>query len=72
MKKKFLTRANALIVMLLGVLGFAGCKGFRKFCAPEVLYGPAPYDTVEDKYGIPMPEILPDEDSSAPDKEEKK
>lgn len=61
MKKKFLTRANALIVMLLGALGFAGCKGFKKCGSPEVLYGPAPYDSIADKYGIPMPEEEPEE-----------
>lgn len=64
MKKKFLTKVNALIVMLLGVLGFIGCKGLRKHISPESLYGPAPIDTLEEKYGIPMPEELPEEDLS--------
>ena len=52
MKKKILTRANALIVMLLGMLGFAGCEGpLVKYGAPdpgmEVLYGPAPFEEVD-------------------------
>ena len=64
MKKKFLTKVNALIVMLLGVLGFIGCRGLRKNISPESLYGPAPIDTFEEKYGIPMPEELPEEDPS--------
>ena len=51
MKKKILTRANALIVMLLGMLGFAGCEGMKKYGIPEpdmeVLYGPAPFEEAD-------------------------
>lgn len=64
MKKKILTRANALIVMLLGVLGFAGCEGpFVKYGAPDpdpaVLYGPVL------EYGVPLPEEVQEEVPSA-------
>ncbi len=37
MKNKFLTRINALIVLLLGALGIGGCKTM-----PEAKYGPPP------------------------------
>lgn len=52
MRKKILTSANALIVMLLGMLGFAGCnESLVKYGAPdpdiEVLYGPAPFEEVD-------------------------
>ena len=54
MKKKILTRANALIVMLLSALGFGACESMQKYGVPpdgpEVLYGPMP------DYGVPTPE----------------
>ena len=60
MKKKILTRANALIVMLLSVLGFGACESMQKYgCDPEVLYGPVP------EYGIPEPEQVQEEVPSA-------
>ena len=36
MKKKILTRANALIVMLLSALGFAACEPMEKYGVPDV------------------------------------
>lgn len=64
MKKKILTRANALIVMLLGMLGFAGCnEPLVKYGAPDpdpaVLYGSVP------EYGVPLPEEVQEEVPSA-------
>ncbi len=60
MKKKILTRANALIVMLLSALGFAACEPMQKYgCDPEVLYGPMP------DYGVPTPEQVQEEVPSA-------
>lgn len=59
MKNKFLTRINALIVLLLGALGIGGCKTM-----PEAKYGPPPErkpkqasysEDIEELYGIPMP-----------------
>lgn len=36
MKKRILTRANALIILLLSVLGFTGCREFlAKYGVPE-------------------------------------
>jgi len=58
MKKKILTRANALIVMLLSALGFAACEPMQKYGVPddpEVLYGPVP------EYEIPVPEQVQQE-----------
>ncbi len=58
MKKKILTRANALIVMLLSALGFVACEPMYKYGVPdgpEVLYGPVP------EYGIPVPEQVQQE-----------
>ena len=55
MKKKILTRANALIVLLLSAIGFGACESFVKYGSPEVLYGPVP------EYGIPEPEQVQEE-----------
>lgn len=69
MKKKILTRANALIVMLLSALGFAACEQpMYKYGVPdvpEVLYGPVP------EYGIPVPEQVQQEVPSTSIVEEK-
>ena len=36
MKKRILTRANALIILLLSVLGFTGCREYLvKYGVPE-------------------------------------
>lgn len=37
MKKRILTRANALIILLLSVLGFTGCREYlvNKYGVPE-------------------------------------
>lgn len=62
MKKKILTRANALIVMLLSALGFAACEVMDKYGVPdvpEVLYGPVP------EYGVPTSEQVQEEVPSA-------
>lgn len=62
MKKKILTRANALIVMLLSALGFSACGFMEKYGVPdvpEVLYGPVP------EYGIPVPEEVQEVPSSS-------
>ena len=63
MKKKILTRANALIVMLLSVLGFGACESMQKYGVPpdgpEVLYGPMP------DYGVPTPEEVQEVPSSS-------
>lgn len=62
MKKKILTRANALIVMLLSALGFAACETMQKYGVPEsleVLYGPMP------DYGEPTSEEAQQEVPSA-------
>lgn len=53
MKKKILTRTNALIVFFLGVLGFAGCER-------SVKYGPGPEPEPVPLYGVPMPEQVQD------------
>lgn len=58
MRTKFLTRINALIVLILGALGIGSCDR-----APECKYGPPPEndstgyqsDDIEELYGIPMP-----------------
>lgn len=65
MRTKFLTRINALIVLILGALGIGSCHK-----APECKYGPPPEndstgyqsDDIEELYGIPMPP----EDEPAP------
>ncbi|MBQ4394783.1 MAG: hypothetical protein II825_05745 [Paludibacteraceae bacterium] len=62
MKKKILTRANALIVMLLSALGFGACEVMDKYGVPdgpEVLYGPVP------EYGVPTSEQVQEEVPSA-------
>lgn len=63
MKKKILTRANALIVMLLSALGFGACESMQKYGVPpdgpEVLYGPMP------DYGVPTPEQVQEVPSSS-------
>lgn len=62
MKKKILTRANALIVMLLSALGFSACGFMEKYGVPddpEVLYGPVP------EYGVPTSEQVQEEVPSA-------
>lgn len=63
MKKKILTRANALIVMLLSALGFGACESMQKYGVPpdgpEVLYGPMP------DYGVPTPEEVQEVPSSS-------
>lgn len=63
MKKKILTRANALIVILLSALGFGACESMQKYGVPpddpEVLYGPVP------EYGVPTSEQVQEEVPSA-------
>ena len=63
MKKKILTRANALIVMLLSALGFGACESMQKYGVPpdgpEVLYGPMT------DYGVPTPEQVQEVPSSS-------
>lgn len=63
MKKKILTHANALIVMLLSALGFGACESMQKYGVPpdgpEVLYGPMP------DYGVPTPEQVQEVPSSS-------
>ena len=49
MKAKVLTRINAVIAFLLGVLGFSGCEwGMKKYGVPADMYG-TPYAMLEAK-----------------------
>lgn len=64
MRKKFLTRANMFLGVLLGALGFSSCnESAQKYGPPESLYGPVP------EYGVEMPEAV-DSMPSAPVEED--
>lgn len=72
MKRKYLQFSNkALRLAIFGLVGgMSSCNYLVKYGSPEpdpeweVLYGPAPIDTMVCMYGVPTPEI--EEPSDAP------